>query len=270
MSVVTMAAIRERIRRLFLEANPSFIAGQTGSVPWEVDDAYDTGCHRQHAVVLENAVRTGRLRDYSHPYLARYITSRGYNSNYGGIRNTPASAPIVDPPPSIPLAAWPDYALPLDMYIPVDVSISETPDDAAKYGQRVPPEMDRSIRTFPKQYGPIKGDHLWTIIADPVGSSSPPENSGRVLRLYSYGPNYVRLNQIFPFEVVYYRLIEAVAFESPPATNSDVEDPFNDGPVHFAVGILLEKAQQGPKAASFFTKAETFAAAVIQPPQAAA
>jgi hypothetical protein len=239
-SAVDRKVIHVRIRRLILEevddaSTTDFVA--TGN-PDEIDQAYDEGCERQHAVVLRNAAVTGRLEEHDNPYLSKYIARRLFDI-------------AVDVQ---------DYPYPPTAFKRLWLSVD---DIRAVF---VPPNQDRLIRTWPSQYGPAKGETLWTVLASGVSSPPDPLDAQRVLRVYVYGNRTVPM-QTARGQFTYYRAIQPIAHQSPAAGGpTDVEDPFNDGPIHWGVALLQEKAGQMERSMQNRTLAEVAFDAIMPAP----
>jgi hypothetical protein len=244
---VTADAIIERIRRLFLEeatgtSGTDFIDND-GDFPFEVLDAYDQGCQRQHKIVLQNASKTGMLFAFDHNYLASFLEWF---------------------PISI-VAGTQDYTAPEDMAQKIALYVT-MPDDRKKQAVWVGPEYDRSVQLWPAQYTPVRGDYHACIFPALASSDSPPDYlAPPIIRIYAYG------NRAIPEESAsavlnYYRQINPIAFTSPMETYADVPDPYNDGPCLWAVGLLFRKAQLYDRAMKSEEAAEAAMNLVIPPP----
>lgn len=239
-----------RVRRLFLEETAStstdfvddaLITGLSASIPDEIDQGYDQGCHRQQADVTRNAEMSGRLEEHDHPFLAQYLSHS----------------------PLTIVSGTRDYAMPGDMYRRLWVTIG------GLRGIFVQPGMDRLIQTYPSQYGPAKGEFFWTVLAKGVASPPVAGDATRVLRIYVYGNTTVPMSPTTG-EFVYYRAVQPIAYQSPAVTWTDCLDPYNEGPTRWACADLLDKAQEIEKADAMRAKAIHAWNSIIPPPQATA
>ena len=231
-----------RVRRMFLEelgtGQPTdFI--DTTQVPDEIDQDYDEAAQEQHLIVLTNAEQTGRLEDHDSKYLQRWV----FRIDRGTVEYGP---------------------VPTNMGRIVKLEV-----DGLR-GIRKAPFEDRLIKTWPSQYGPGQNEVFWILLSQ--GLQSPPQvyDSARRLRVYVYGDTLQDRTVAAPLvqmtgELAFYRLVDTLAYNSPPLTYCDVEDPWNDGIIHGVVARLQEKAQQSERATYHFAKAKEFANLIMPP-----
>ena len=233
----TRASIHVRVRRVFLEELPQAPTGfiDTSEVPDELDQGYDEGCNRQFLVVFQNAERTGRLEEHQNPYLKWYLQQ--LTLTYDPITN--------------------ETVLPDNLFRIVRVSI-----DGRRASYRPETEF-RLAETFPSRYAATKLQPYYRVQAHahPNTLTPPRSYSGlRSIKIEVYGGIWSSGS------CIYYRTIDPIAFQSPPATYTDCPDPFNDGPVAWAAARLCEKAQQTEAADRLYARATEFFNRIIPPP----
>lgn len=236
MATITLREARVRIRRLFLEettpGSQDFV-DDTGDEPYEVDDAYDQGCSWQLEQVIHNADQAGKLRRHDHPYLLRYLVHSSIAISAGTS----------------------DYPCPTDMLRRITLYV------AGREAVYVEPSQDRLIQLWPSQFGPAKGEALWTFV--------PSADGVRVIRVYVAGVGTTP-NEPVAGIFDYYRTVTRLAFQSPPTLPSsltDCDDPFNFGPIKRAAAQLFRKAGQIRRAEELEQQAMEDVALIVPPPQ---
>lgn len=233
MSTLTRSALHVEVRRIFLEEVASgtttdFI--DISQIPDEVDDNYDKACAEQHQIIVDNAQATGRLEDHDNAYLQRYLSRKDYTLVRGQSEYEP---------------------VPGDLFRMVKFTVG------GMRGTRITPVADRLVRTWPDEYGPGKGEFMWVLLS--AGIQSPPDadDRTRTFRVYVYGDRIQTGDGLQRVGVplvaqdaraVYYRYVRPIAYQCPVVTVTDVEEPFNEGPIHGCVGRLFEKAQNTERA----------------------
>lgn len=244
MTPLTRRAMHYRVRRMFLEElstgqSTDFIDEENlpGVKPYEIDEAWDEAAQEQHLIVLDDAAQSGRLEDHANDYLQRYISRIDFNL----VRHQ----------------AEYDSAVPSDVGAIIKVEVM------GLRGIQKRPSDDRLIRNWPGQYGPGRNEMFWIVMANGISSPPQPSDVSRSLRVYVNGDT-VNLVPALPLNtqtasLVYYRLVYATAYNSPPLPYTDSYDPWCDGVVHGATARLQEKAQMQSKSVYHYSKAREFA-----------
>lgn len=220
---ITVAEALENIRVELREATAAFWTDE------ELLEFLDDGMTKQHRIVLDAAKKTGRFRDFAHPYLAKYIGTAT------GTTTSDAS----------------DTSLESDYYEPVYVAFGSPLIE----GYWVTPEDEWKTRAFP-QYGPT----FWRICYSIV----PTADATRKLRLYGPGLGNVVPHQALPYEIVYYRDITVTAGSG--SGNLDVDPPYHEGPMAWAIGRAYQK--QNTDATPWFQRFHDAATRIIPVPEA--
>ena len=216
------------------------------NAPFEIDEDWDEACQEFHLIVLDNAEKTGRLEDHDCKYLQRYLSRKEYAVARGQYLYVPI----------------PEY---MARIVKVEI-------DGLRCIRRAPAD-DRLIRMYPSQYGPSREEAFFILMSS--GIQSPPVSGDvtRKLRLYVYGDSDAHVVAIplnaMTAALTFYRLVDPIAYQSPPVTLTDVEDPWADGPIHGTVARLQEKAGQMDVAQYHYQRMRDLAGKAMAAPEKA-
>lgn len=165
-------------------------------------ELYDDGGSKQHRMLLDRAAERGLLANGDHDYLRVFMPTAA------------AAATVVDQQ---------DYAFPAVAAAPVyrlaRITFGSNPEVPAR---QVLFEDDWRVRNYP-QWGPSAQQPLYCIT---------PEGK---LRFYVPGKGTVPA-AVTNYKVYYYRdVVKSLA----TVTTVDIPDPWNAGPIYYAVGMAL-------------------------------
>lgn len=229
---VAVDEIIVRIRRLFLEEGGPDFVDNVGDFPWEILDAYDQGCQRQLERVIDNAEKTGQLRRHDSDYLLHFLVHR-----------------------SIPIQiGTQDYPRPTGMMKALAMIVNGREATFKATG------FDQLMQRAPSRFGPAPGQSFWTFI--------PNQDGGAAVRLYVAGAPAVAggggtdgsvPNEAGQGFLDFYRQCYLLAYQSPASMCADTPEPYNRGPVKWAVAQLLRKTGHGAT-----QKAERLEGAAVQ------
>jgi hypothetical protein len=185
---------------------------------------YDDGAANQHRAVMEVASERGLAAGFDDDYLRYFLKEDVSASTVAGTR---------------------DYAIPADCIHLVDVQLSQTGlTDVCL--RRVDFGMDYDIMTYP-QRRPLAGRPFWALT---------PDNK---IRLY-FGTRDTVPDAAFTIKKRYYRDV----IRTRASATVDLKDPWNLGPISWAIGCAFEKQRRDPSL--WYSKATTLAAAILKPP----
>lgn len=231
---VTLAEVVLRVRELLAEYSDDFWSDT------RIGEQYHAGAELQHERIFANAEAWDLvlppekrfLATAQHPYL-KFFLKTGDDLTEDGVSDYPAPSDLM---------RWKDVYLGQD---------GATVNNAARFpAKRVHYDDDILIRSFP-QLGPSPRQPFWTV------------TSGGKLRLYTYGHGCMPRVAGIQIAMNYYRLINRVT-----SSNVDLPDPWNEGPIRFAVAASLDKERSEESAAVHRAICTAKADAILPPPPA--
>jgi hypothetical protein len=185
--------------------------------------AYDDGASWQHRFVVSELKKKGRLADYNNDYAQRFLKAE-----------TAASF----------VAATSDYSLPATLLEILSVEIIVSPSVSIE-----PRRVD-----YIDDYR-IKGFRSWKPTDRPYWCLTP-ENK---IRFYYNTADTKPSDATQSYQI---RHIRDIVRTAAAATTVDLLDPWNDGPVNYAVAVGFEKQRRDPS--HWFAKAKAAAEAIVQ------
>lgn len=217
---VTVATVLARIRVKLNEGTARF---------WQSSDLiqwFNEGAEQQHNAVLSMFRQQGRLMEMGDPYLRAYAKVQRVNVTVGNQL----------------------FALPSDFHDAIRFTLSDPSLVYERDAQYMDASAEWFIRNIP-QYAPTFERPMWSLMVNPDNST------GMCLNVFAFG-NRTKPNAAFHGRLYYYR--DLVAANTDGTGNVDVADPYNEGPIWYAVGTAWAKQGMDP------TPAMTLYASAVQ------
>lgn len=217
---VTVATVLARIRTK-LNENTARMWQSSDLINW-----FNEGAEHQHHAVLTMARQQGKLGDLGDPYLRKYAKVTRINVTTGNQL----------------------YALPSDYHEIIKFTLSDPSLVTERIAQQMKPEDEWWIANVP-HYAPTYDKPMWSL------QVNPDETTGMCLKVFVFGDKN-KPNTAYHGRLYYYRDITAANTDA--TGNTDFDDPYNEGPVWYAVGTAWAKAGTDP------TPAMTLYSAAVQ------
>lgn len=217
-SATIPTGIKERILDILIDQNLDFF------VDAQLRKAYDDGAAWQHRFVINELKKRGRLADYNHDYVQRFLKAE-----------TAVSF----------VAATSDYSLPATLLEILSVEIVVSPSVSIE-PRRIDFIDDYRIKTF-RSWKPTDRPY-WCLT---------PEN---MIRFYYNTADTKPADATQSFQIRHIRDVLRTVAVAPVSV--DLLDPWNDGPVNYAIAVGAEKQHQD--ATIWYAKAKAAAEAIVQ------
>ena len=231
-----LTTIRDRIRVAINEKTASYFT-DADLMRW-----YDEGCVAQHEIVMRNAEALESMLPWQRKKFNVTFRREGH----------PYFMQFVAQDPGTLVAGTMDYALPADFKHHINLTVASVDGDAEQHeAQWREPGMDSRTRRFP-QWAPSGHEHAWTILASADGAAQA--------RVYGKGSGSKPASAL-AYTLNYYR---TVVIGAGIIGNSDVQDPYNDGPIQWVEAMASQKQNIDPQ--PFFATHARHANAIVPIP----